>query len=68
MTTTKDKLDKIIKLLEDIKAGQPVPCYPPIQHYPVYPQPWYPSPNYIPTCPDPYQPTWTCTTTGGDLT
>ena len=55
MTITEDKLDKIIKLLEDIKAGQPIPNYPPIQYYPVYPQP------YTPIYPDPYQPTWTCT-------
>ena len=46
---TQDKLDKIVKLLEDIKAGQPMPYYPPIQYYPVYP--------------DPYQPQWTCTRT-----
>ena len=57
-TTTEDKLDKIIKLLEDIKAGQPVPYYPPIRYYyPTYPQP------YMPVYPDPYQPQWTCTRT-----
>lgn len=39
-----EKLDKIIKLLEEIKANQPIPYYPP-----VYPQPYMPNtPNESP--------------------
>ena len=55
---TKEKLDKIIELLEDIKANQPVPSYPPIL-YPIvdpgWPGPYVPYPHYpettrIPNC------------------
>lgn len=55
MSKTEDKLDKIIKLLEEIKADQPLPYYPPIpqqliiyppgQPYTLYPpneSPWQP--------------------------
>ena len=40
--TNEQKIDKIIKLLEEIKANQPVPYYPPIVYYPPCPQPYYP--------------------------
>ena len=63
MSNTEEKLDKIIKLLEDIKAGQPMPYSPRFLYPPI---PYYPQP-YIPMYPDLYQPHWTCTTTGGDL-
>ena len=68
---TEDKLDKIIKLLEDIKVNQPIPLpfYPPIQVYPVWPdpRPYVPQP-YMPHYPDPYryEPTWTCDTITSD--
>ena len=50
MSEIEDALDKIIKLLEAIKANQPIRCYSPIHcspvlYYPAYP-PLYP----------PYQP------------
>ena len=46
MSEIEDKLDKIIKLLEEIRANQPIPYYPPIQVYPVIypPQPYMPYP------------------------
>ena len=43
-----EKLDKIIELLEGIKANQPVPYY----YYPqivYYPPGYYPPPYYPPT-------------------
>jgi hypothetical protein len=54
MPNTRQQLDKIIKLLEEIKASQPVPYYPPIIVPSVWiePQPGYPEPIY------PNQPTW----------
>ena len=48
-----DKLDKVIKLLEEIKANQPIPHYPPV---------------YYPTVNPPYQPnTQSPYTSGGTL-
>ncbi len=55
-----EKLDKIIKLLEDIRASQPVVYYPPVHipsypdPVPAYPQPWPDPGPYVP----PY-PNWT---------
>ena len=54
-------LEKVIELLEAIKANQPIPCYPPIHcspvlHYPPCPQPYIEP--YVP-----YQPY----TTGGTV-
>ena len=56
-------LVKVIKLLEEIKANQPVPYYPPIVYYPPVYDPW-PQP-YIP-CPEPYVP-YQPYTTGGTV-
>lgn len=52
-----DKLDKIIELLETIKANQEARqyYYPPIQYYPIYPQPII-TPDPMPSYP---QPNWT---------
>lgn len=46
MVKKEDKLDKIIKLLEEIKASQAIPyyVYPPIYYYPPQPQPYLPQP------------------------
>ena len=59
MASKEDKLDKIIKLLKEIKANQPMPYYffPPI-YYPPEPQPYIPNPN------PPDQPYWTTTDEG----
>lgn len=53
-----DKLDKIIKLLEEIKANQPIPHYPPV---------YYPPIVYYPTVNPPYQPNIQPHTSGGTL-
>ena len=55
-----EKLDKIINLLEEIKAKPEYHYYPPV-YIPPYPQP------YVPTYPDPYQPNWTCEDTPGNI-
>ena len=50
---TKDKLDKIIELLEGIRANQPIPYNPPFILWPIVPPEPYVIPPYYP---DPYQP------------
>ena len=47
MSEIEDKLDKIIELLEGIKANQPVPYYyyPPIVYYPTVNPPSQPYPQ-----------------------
>ena len=61
MSEIKDKLDKIIELLEGIKANQPVPYYPPVVYYPPY-QPYVP-----PVYPYDGTPTWTLPSICEDL-
>jgi hypothetical protein len=58
----KGKLDKIIKLLEEIKANQPMVYYPPV----VYPTLWPDPRPYVP--PYPYR-DWTSPADGtaGDI-
>lgn len=61
MSEIEDKLDKIIELLEEIKANQPISYYPPIYQQPViYPaiQPMEPYPATAPN-ESPWQPDYT---------
>ena len=66
--TTKDKLDKIINLLEEIKANQPMVLYPPV-YIPSCPQQWPDPRPYVPPYPncDPYYPNWTSPQDGTTL-
>lgn len=49
MTKTEEKLDKIIKLLEEIKVNQAMVFYPPVYYPPFQWPPYvpYPEPPYI---------------------